>query len=818
MMGIGSLDPPAGGPTMHLRTDLRSALRSLAKRPATTAAVVAILALGIGANTAMFSVVHAVLLTPLPFDRPAELTMVWVDNRVQGWRRDITSYPNFLDWRQNQSFQSLAAYRPLSVSLTTGGEPIEVQAAEVSASFFPTLGVAPALGRGFTAEEEQEGHDRVVVVSHGLWQRRFGSDPGLVGRDIELGGESHTVVGVAPAAFDFPRATEVWGPLAPEEGLRQARGALWLYVVGRLQPGVSLAAAQAEMSAVAARLEGDYPQTNEGLGINLVPLQADLVGEVRPALLVLLAAVFAVLLIACANLTNLLLARAGDREREFAVRSALGAGRRRLLIQLLWESVVLALVGGTAGVVLAQVASPLLLGWGARELPRLPRAGLDPAVLAFTLGVTLATGLAFGLAPALHLARTRLTEVLKEGGRGSAGGRRSARLRRLLVASEVAVALVLLVGAGLLLRSFAELTRVDPGLAAEGRLTFRLQLPSSTYPEGVDAHRFFDELVARLGALPGVRAAGVASAVLIGRLPNATNVTIEGRAPEGVEDERAVAVDTVSPRLFEAAGMPLRRGRAFAATDAPQATPVAIVNEAMERQYWKGQDALGRRFKYGGPGSEDPWRTVVGVVADTRRSGADQEVMPSTFLPLAQAPRRRMTVVVETAGDPLALAAAVREQVWALDRSLPVSDVSTLQQVLDERLAPRRFQMLLLGLFAGVALALALVGIYGVVSCLVEQRMREIGVRMALGAPGQRILRMVVGQVLALTLPGVAVGLAGAFALTRFLRSQLFGVSPTDPATFAAVAVLLAAAAIAAGFAPARRAARLDPVEVLRKE
>ncbi|HEX4952151.1 MAG TPA: ABC transporter permease [Thermoanaerobaculia bacterium] len=802
---------------MHLTADLRSAFRSLAKRPATTALVVLILALGIGANTAMFSIVNAVLLRPLPFERPSELAMVWLDNRVEGWHRDITSYPNFLDWRQNQSFEALAGYRPLAVALTSGGEPIEVQAATVTANFFSTLGVPPARGRGFTAEEEQEGKDQVVVLSHRLWKGRFGGDPGLVGRAIELGGESHTVVGIAPPSLDFPAGTEVWAPLAPDEGTRSARGSLWLYVVGRLRPGVTLAAAQVEMTGIAERLEREYPQLNRELGINLVPLQKDLVGEVRPALLVLLAAVFAVLLIACANLANLLLARAGEREQEFALRSALGAGRRRLLTQLLWESLVLAGLGGLGGVLLAAWASPLLLAWGARELPRLPAGGLDLPVLLFTLGVSLATGIAFGLAPGLHLARARLGSSLKEAGRGAQGGRKAARLRRVLVAAEVALAMVLLVGAGLLVRSLGNLGRVDMGLAAEGRLTFRLQLPPTTYPTRVEVRRFYEELLARLETLPGVRSAGAASAVLIGRLPSATNVTIEGIAPQGALDQRSVALDAVSPRLFEVAGMPLVRGRAFDATDGPEVAPVAIVNEAMVRQFWKGQDALGRRFKYGSATSQDPWRTVIGVVADTRRSGADQEVMPATFLPLAQVPRRSMMVVVHAEGDPMALAPAIQKEVWSLDETLPVSSIATLQKLLDDRLGPRRFQVLLLGLFASLALVLAVVGIYGVVSYLVELQAGEIGVRMALGAGAERIAKMVVRQVLALVGPGLALGLAGGLLLSRFLRSFLFGISALDPATFAAVALLLATVAIAAGLLPARRAARLDPVEVLRK-
>ncbi len=806
-----------------LAQDLKTGLRALARRPAVTGIALAVLALGIGANTAMFSVVHAVLLRPLPFPEPERIVMVWNYNPLQGFPRDVTSYPNFLDWKAGGTgFDSLAAFYTRALNLVSGtsgdDDPVEVEAAEVSAAFFDVVGVAPALGRGFLPEEEQQGNHRSVILSHGLWQRRFGSDRSLVGRPIELTGERYTVVGVMPPGFELPRKVELWVPLAPGDSSRNARGSFWLHVIGRLKPGSALSMVQAELDTVATRLATEYPLFNEGTGIRAVRLQEDLVGDVRPILWVLLAAVATVLLIACANLANLLLARAAEREREFALRAALGAGAGRILRQLLVESTLLAVAGGACGVLLAGWAAPLLFRLAARELPQLPPPELSLPVLAFSLLVAVATGFLFGLAPALQLSRARVALALKEGARGSSGGPRGRRLRGVLVAAEIALALVLLVGAGLLLKSLSRLAEVDLGLETEKRLTLRVQLPPATYGEVARRIAFFDELLARVEALPGVRAVGASSDVLLDALPNSTNVTAENRPPEPALDRQIATQDSVSAGFFHAIGMKLVAGETFRATDTSDAPPVAVINQAMARRYWGDEDPLGRRFKYGGLNSQDPWRTVIGVVADSRRSGQDQAVMPSTYLPFAQAPRRSLTFVVATEGDPLALLPAIRREVARLDRSIPVAAVSTLERLVAERLLPRRFQALLLGLFAGLAFLLAAIGVYGVIAYLVEQRTREISVRMALGAPAGRIVRLVLGQILALALPGLAVGLVAAFASTRVLRSQLFGVSPGDPQTFAAVAALLGGVALLAGYIPARRAARMNPADALKRE
>lgn len=800
-----------------LSRDLKSGLRALAKRPSVTLIALAVLALGIGANTAMFSVVHAVLLRPLPFPEPQRMVMLWTDNRAQGFPRDITSHPTYRDWRASlPSFEEIAAFSPRSLNLISGGDPAEVKAAAVTAGFFPVLGLEPILGRSFRADEEEPGRHRVTVLSEGLWRRRFGADRAIVGRPIDLGGDRYEVVGVVPGRLDFPAGTELWVPLAPDPPAREARGNYWLYVVGRLKPGATLAAAQAEADTVMDRLAREYPQFVEDMSLDLVPLHRDLVGEVRPALLMLLAAVFLVLLIACANLANLLLARAGDREREFAVRSALGAGGGRIVRQLLVETGLLSLAGGALGVLLAGWGSPLLLRLAARQLPHHATAGISLPVLGVTVAISLLTGLAFGLAPALHLARSRLTDTLREAGRGSAGSVRGRRLRGTLVAAEVALAFVLLVAASLVTGSLLRLSAVDVGIEAERRLTLRLQLPSAQYPDAARVAAFYQELLPRLAALPGVRSAAAGSDVLLSPLPNSSSVAIENRAPDPEVDRLVVTQDSVSPAYFEALGMRLVAGRALEDGDADGALPVAVVNQAMVRRYWPNEEALGKRFKYGGAGSSDVWKTVVGVVADARRSGADQEVMASAYLPMAQAPRRSMLLILVAEREPLALASAVRTEVSRLDPALPLARVAPLEDLLAERLAPRRFQALLLGLFTGLALLLAVVGIYGVVSYLVEQRTREISVRIALGAVPASIHRLVAGQVLAFLVPGLAAGLAGALALTRFLRSQLFEVSPTDPATLGAVLVSLAAAALLAGYLPARRAAQTNSVEALK--
>ncbi|HZS04396.1 MAG TPA: ABC transporter permease [Blastocatellia bacterium] len=799
--------------------DLRYGLRVLFKKPGFTVVAVVALALGIGANTAIFSVVNAVLLRPLPYPNPEQLAWVWVDNRREGIREDITSYPNFEDWRkQNQVFQGLAGVRTQRFNLTGNGDPEEVRGASVSANFFELMGVSQMTGHGFTTEDEQEGHDQVVVLGHGLWQRRFGGDPGVVGGTISLNGRSMTVVGIMPRGFQFPDKVELWRPLAPNNDLRQARGAFWLPVIGRLKPGVTRAQAQAEMGVIGDRLEQQYPGANQGYGINVVTMQEQMVGRIRLALLVLLGAVAFVLLIACANVANLLLVRAASRQREIAIRAALGASRWRVVRQLLTESVLLAVAGGVIGLVVARWGLDLLVTLGPRDLPRLESVGLDRTVLFFTLGLSLLTGIVFGLVPALQSSRLGLNEVLKEGGRSETGGAGGGRVRGLLVATEIALSLVLLIGAGLLLRSAWRLEQVNPGFSPDHLLKVRLSLPPSKYREGTNVAAFYQQLIERLGALPGVQAVGATSSVMMNRVHASATFSIEGRPlpPQGQRPE--LPLDSVSPGYFEALGIPIVKGRAFTEQDKRDGLQVVIVNETMARRFWPGEDPVGKRFTFGDPGPNAQWLTVVGVVRDTKRQGLDTEVRMESFLPHAQDPVRAMEVVVRTADNPLAMTRTVREAVWAMDRDLPLSEIQTVEQLFGERVAPRRFNLLLFGLFAGVALVLAVVGIYGVMSYAVAQRTHEIGIRMALGAQRGDVVKLVISQGMRMVVTGVVVGLAGAFALTRLMAGLLFGVSAADPLTFALIAVLLLLVALVACYLPARRATRVDPLVALRYE
>jgi len=805
--------------------DLRFGIRMLAKSPGFTAVAVIALALGIGTNTAIFSVVNAVLLRPLPYQDPERLLIVWANNTREGKPRYPISPANFVDLRdQNQAFEQVAAYSTfIGTTVMTGrGEPRGALQSMVSPNLFALLGVDAALGRTFLLEEGQIGRDQVVLLSHGFWQRHLDSDPGIVGKTLTLGGNSYTVVGVMPRGFYFlQREIDLWLPLSfnaryhPSLAITN-RGGGGFGVIGRLKPGLTMEQARANLTAIARRLEQQYPEVNKGLGATVLPLHEQVVGEIRQALWVLFGAVGFVLLIACANVATLLLARARSRAKEVAVRAALGAGRLRLVRQLLTESVLLAVVGGGLGLVLSFWGIPLLLAFSPSEIPRQTEIGINAWVLGFTLAVSVLTGVVFGLAPALQASKTDLHETLKEGGRTSAGSARH-RLSSLLVVSEIALTLVLLVGAGLFVRSFIRLMRVDPGFNPENLLTMQIAVPQSQNSKVPQMLAYYDELFKRIEALPGVQAVGAATRLpLMPRNGVTSTLTIEGR-PVPAAELPEIEFRRASTNYFRAMGIPLLKGRYFTAQDTPQVPPVAIITESAARRFWPNENPVDQHIKtFSSPNA--PWLTIVGVVGDVRHFGLDSDARPEVYIASGQAPPSGPFMVVRTASDPLKLAAAVRAQVQAMNPDQPTDNIQTMSQVLTASVAQRRFNMLLLGFFAGLALLLAAVGIYGLMSYTVTQRTHEIGIRMALGAQRRDIVRLVVGRGLVLALSGVGVGLAGAFALTHLASRLLFKVSATDPVTFVSISLLLTIVALVACYLPARKATKVDPMVALRYE
>ena len=804
-------------------SDVQYALRSIAKKPLFYSIVILTLALGIGANAAIFTVVNAVLLQPLPYPDPDRLMMVWTYNPRQGFDKDVGTYPNFEDWRRgSESFERMSGYFGANLTLTGSGDPEQIRGARVTPEFFETMGVAPVHGRGFTAANGQAGGERVVILADGIWTRRFGADPAIVGRQIVLNGLPHEVMGVMPAAFAHPDDAELWVPLAAVgqfEELFQARGSFWLTVIGRLKPGVGQAAAQAEMDVIAARLEKQYP-SNAGIGIRLVPLHVELVGEVRWPLLILLGAVSFVLLIACANVANLLLTRAAARHRELAIRAALGARRARLLRQLLTESLVVALLGGAAGLMLAAWSMDLLRSLAPAALPRLDDISIDAQVLAYAALASLVSSVLVGIFPALQASRRDSGAHLKEGGRSGSEGVGGRRLRSALAVSELAIALMLLVGAGLLIRSFIALNNTDPGFATTGVLTLRLQLPGARYAEPARVTAFYDRLIERLAALPGVQSAAVGTSLLLSQLPQSASINIEGRPPLPPDAPNIpVPYDSVTPEFFSTLQIPLRRGRLFTPADSSTSQGVAIVNESFVRRFFPGEDPLGRRVTFGTPGQPDTqWQTVVGVVADTRRGGFERDAWAEIYFPMRQAPDRRVFAFLRTPGDPALLVSAARDAVWSIDRDQAVGAIRTVPQLLAQQDANRRFTTLLLGVFAAVAFVLAMIGIYGVIANSTAQRTHEIGIRMALGADRASVLRMVLAGGLRIAVAGLTIGVLGALALTQVLAGLLFGVTARDPLTFVVVAAALLLVSLAACWIPARRAMRVDPVLALRGE
>jgi putative ABC transport system permease protein len=802
--------------------DLRYGLRMLAKNPGFTIVAVIALALGIGANSAIFSVVNTVLLRPLPYKNPERLVMVWEENSKQGFPRDVPSPANFMDWRdQNHAFESMAAIVDLSFNLTGAGDPERIDGRRVSASLFSLLGVEPQLGRAFRAEEDRPGANHVVIIGHGLWQRRFGSDPGIIGKPINLNGESFIVVGVMPRTFQFPsRTDQIWVPIAFNTKEAGERGNHYLGVIARIKPGVTLQRAQAEMTTIATRLQQQYPGTNTSIGAVVTPLHEQVVGDIKPALLILLGAVAFVLLIACANVANLLLARAAVRQKEIALRLALGAGRARLIRQFLTESVLLAAFGGSIGLLLAIVGLSILKRFIPSNISQAQAITIDARVLIFTVLVSLVTGLIFGLAPATQAANFNLNDTLKEGGRDSVAGSRGNRIRGLLVICEVAVSFILLIGAGLLINSFLHLRNVDPGFRAENALTMKIVLPEVRYADKEQRGVFYRELIRRVETLPGVISAAVATNLPLAETGNSVEVSIEGRADPAPDRVPIVITRIISPRYFETMGIPLLKGRVFTEADKSESESpsVIVVSETTARTFWPGEDVLGKQLKVGSPStSENKWLTVVGVVRDVRQYELVVEPKPQMYLPFTQAnffePR---ALVVKTNIAPLSLATAVRKTVWEIDKDQPVSDIASMENVVSESVARQRFSMLLLGIFATLALVLAAVGIYGVMSYSVAQRTREIGIRMALGAPRSDVLKLIIGQGLRLVVTGVLIGLAAAFVLTRVMSSLLFGISATDPITFVTISVVLVSVAVLASYIPALRATRVDPMFALR--
>ncbi len=806
---------------LTLWQDIRYIARMLLKNPGISLIAVLTLALGIGANTAIFSVVNGVLLNALPYPQPEQLVMVWCDNRRQGIRDDITSYPNFVDWRdRNKTFQGMAGVRPTNFTLTGVGEPEQIRAANVSINFFQMVGMTPVLGRGFTAEEEQPGKDRKVVLSHGLWQRRFSGDPGILNKEISLSGEPNIVVGIMPPEFQTPDNIEIWRPLAPIEGVREARGTFWLPVVGRLKQGVTRAMAQADLDLIAKQIEQQYPDL-AGYGVNVVPLVEQTVGPIRRVLMILFGAVLFVLMIACANVTYLLLTRAAVRRHEVAVRAVPGAGRWRVVRQLLTEGMLLGVLSGALGVLLAWWGLQLLFGSGPANFLRPENFHLGWRVLWFTLILSLFTGLICGLAPALQTRHLKLDETLTEDGRTSVvarGGRRAQRIRGVFIVAEVALTLPLLVGAGLFVRSYWRLQQVDSGFKADHLLTLQLTLPRSKYRDDVQTASFFERLQERLAALPGVVSASATSGIMLPKRANSVSFFIENRPQDPRELALELPLDVAQSNYFQTMGVELLRGRSFTAQDTHDSPKVAIVNETFVKRYFPNEDPVGKRFALGNRDDDDDkneeehWITIVGVVRDTRRQGLDRPIRIESWMPLAQRPSSSMEVALRTTGDPLALRQAAREAVWSLDRDLPILKIQTMEQVLSGRVAQRRFNMLLLGLFALMALILLAVGIYGVMSYAVTERALEIGIRSTLGAQTGDVPGLVVRQGMKLILTGVVIGLAATIALSRFIAGLLFDVRATDPITFVAIAVLLTGVALAACWIPARRAAKVNPM------
>jgi len=816
-----------------LWNDLRYGWRILRRNPGFTTVAIVTLAIGIGANAAIFSVVHTVLLRPLPFADSNRIIMIWETDPNRKIIRGVASPAEFLDWQNmNHVFESLSAIRPSYVTLTGDAEPEQIWGMHTSGNLFRMLGVKPVLGRDFLPEEEKPGHEQVAMMSYGMWQQRVGGDIGIIGRSILIDYRPYTVIGVLPPNFSLFGTSivyDVWMPFAFNRA-QLDREDHELVVFGKLKEGVQLRGAQAEMEAIIATLKKQYPRFDQQNGVRVVNFQNELTSDARPALLVFFGAVIFVLLIACVNVANLMLARAATREREVALRVALGAGRRRILRQLLTESVLLSLVGGAFGVFVGYVGirflHVVLPNAGRHETPLIAGIGLTGTVLAFILGLSLLTGILFGLAPAIRIVRSHLSESLKEGSRGSTGPRRNQFIRSALIVSEVALSLMLLISAGLLIRSFVRLMSEDLGFDPSNLLTMQLWLPDTSYTAPARVTNFYDEVLARTRTIPGVKAVSAINFLPFGGWLDFCDFEIAGRVTPPSGQQFTSRYRVIDVQYLSTMGIPIKQGRDLSAIDGPDGAGVVLINEALLQRYWPNENPVGKQIRVHFPTVKTPsqplaresWLTIIGIVGDIREWDIGFEKSPALYLPYTQNPSRLMSLVVRANGDPGQLTAAVRHVVEGIDPNQPVTMVHTMDDLVAQAVSQRRFSMLLLAVFAGVAVLLAAVGIYGVMAYAVTQRNHEIGIRMALGAEPRDVLRMVVGDGMRLAGVGLLTGLIASFIAMRYLQSQLYGVRPTDPVTFVCVALALAAVAWMACYIPARRATKVDPLVALRYE
>ena len=805
----------------RLFQDVKYALRSFRRSPGFFFFAVAVLALGIGANTGIFTIAYNILLRPLPFRDANRLVMVWEDDSLVGFPQNTPSPGNFSAWKaQNDVFTDTAAYSGRTFNLTGHGNPEQFRGIQMTANMFPLLGVKPELGRNILPSEDKPGANYAVILSHGVWMANFGGDPEIVGKQISLNGASYTVIGVMPRGFIFPdRTVQMWTPIGFSDAELMNHGSHYLHVIARLKPGVSLDAANANLEVVARNLAKQFPNTNSKEGAFAQPLRDRLTGSSRIAAMILLGAVGFVLLIACANIANLLLARATGRQKELAMRMALGAGRRRIIRQLLTESILLSVIAGAVGLLLAVWATPLLAHLVPQGLAPLNGAGINTEVLVFLVIVSIFCGVLFGLAPALRISRIDLASAIKQGSAQSGASSGAKRMRGVLVVAEVALALMLFSGATLMLRSFINVRDLDPGFRPSHVLALETELPFPKYNDVSRRNEFFEQVLERVNHLPGVVAAGCTTWLPLTNWGGANSIRIEGRPAPRPGQAMIPNTRMISDEYMQAVGMRLIKGREFNASDGANTPAVALINEAAAEKFWQGENPIGTRFRLDNDAKLQRWITIVGIVGDVRQAGLDLPPRPEIYYPYSQwgffAPGY---LAVRTTGDPMALANAVREQVWAVDKDQPVTGVMPLETMLADYLAPRELQSSLLGAFAGFALLLAALGIYAVLAFSVAQRTQEIGVRVALGAQPRDILRGVLKQGLGLAGLGAAIGVAGALALSRLLASLLFGVSATDPLTLVAAAAVLLAVAAAACFIPARRAMKVDPMVALRYE